>query len=156
MKKVIGIVLLFTISLAVVSSVYAEDGERGPGVGGDMRSGWQKSPHDINAPDAFMVTPERLSSYDEKTKAAWAEIEGAKLKRVSQRYLAIAAALAISIAALGGAWGQSRVAASAMEGIARNPEASSKIFTQLIISMALIESLVIYALVIAILIQGKM
>jgi F-type H+-transporting ATPase subunit c len=69
--------------------------------------------------------------------------------------LAISAALAIAIAALGGALGQGKVAATAMDGIARNPEAASKVMTPMIIALALIESLVIYALVIAFLLQGK-
>lgn len=69
--------------------------------------------------------------------------------------LGLAAALAIGIAAAGGAVGQGKVAASAMEGIARNPEATGKVQTLLIVSLALIESLVIYALVIALLLHGK-
>lgn len=68
---------------------------------------------------------------------------------------AIAAGLAIGIAAMGGALGQGKIAASAMEGIARNPEATGKVMTPMIISLALVESLVIYALVIAFLIEGK-
>jgi F-type H+-transporting ATPase subunit c len=62
----------------------------------------------------------------------------------------IAAGLAIGIAAFGGSLGQGRAAAAALEGIARNPNASGKIFTPMILGLALIESLVIYALVIAI------
>lgn len=69
--------------------------------------------------------------------------------------LAIASGLCIAIASHGGALGQGRAAAAAMEGIARNPEASTRIMTQLIISLALIESLVIYALVIAFMLEGK-
>ena len=61
----------------------------------------------------------------------------------------LAAGLAIGIAAAGGAIGQGRAAAAALEGIARNPNASGKIFTPMILGLALIESLVIYALVIA-------
>lgn len=61
----------------------------------------------------------------------------------------IAAGLAIGVAALGGALGQGRAATAALEGIARNPNASGKLFTPLILSLALIESLVIYALVVA-------
>ncbi len=69
--------------------------------------------------------------------------------------LAIGSGIAIGLAAFGGALGQGRAAAAALEGIARNPEASSKIQTPMIIALALIESLVIYALVIAFLLQGK-
>jgi F-type H+-transporting ATPase subunit c len=62
---------------------------------------------------------------------------------------ALAAALAIGIAAFGGALGQGRAASSALEGIARNPGAAGKVMTPMIIALALIESLVIYALIIA-------
>ena len=62
---------------------------------------------------------------------------------------AIAAAIAISVAALGGALGQGRTAATGLDGIARNPAASGKILVPMIIGLALIESLVIYALIIA-------
>lgn len=61
----------------------------------------------------------------------------------------IAAAVAISVAAFGGALGQGRAAAAALEGIARNPNASGKLLVPMILGLALIESLVIYALVIA-------
>lgn len=69
--------------------------------------------------------------------------------------LAIGAGAAIGIAALGGALGQGKAAAAALEGIARNPGASGKIFAPMIIGLALIESLVIYALVIAFIFVGK-
>src|SRR5688500_13784129 len=61
----------------------------------------------------------------------------------------LGAALAVSIAAFGGALGQGKTAATALEGIARNPAASDKIFTPMIIGLALIESLVLYGFVIA-------
>ena len=61
----------------------------------------------------------------------------------------VAAALAIGVAAFGGAIAQGRAAAAALEGIARNPSASGALFVPLILSLALIESLVIYALLIA-------
>jgi len=70
-------------------------------------------------------------------------------------WAAMGASLAIGISSVGGAISQGKVAAAAMEGIARNPEATGKVMTPMIISLALIESLVIYALVIAFLIQGK-
>lgn len=68
---------------------------------------------------------------------------------------ALAAAFAIAVAALGGTLGQAKVGASAMEGIARNPQAQKTMFVPMIISLALIESLVIYALVIAFQLTGK-
>ncbi len=70
--------------------------------------------------------------------------------------IAIGAGLAIGLAAFGGALGQGKTAASALDGIARNPAAQGKIFTPMIIGLALIESLVIYAFVIAYFLQAKM
>lgn len=64
-------------------------------------------------------------------------------------FKALAAGLAIGVAAFGGALGQGRAAAAALEGIARNPNASGKIFVPMILGLALIESLVIYALIIS-------
>jgi F-type H+-transporting ATPase subunit c len=61
----------------------------------------------------------------------------------------IGAGLAIGLAALGGGIGQGRAAGSALEGIARNPSASGKVFVPFILGMALIESLVLFALLIA-------
>ena len=69
--------------------------------------------------------------------------------------LALGAGLGIGIAAFGGGLGQGRAAAAALEGIARNPEAAGKVMTPMIIALALIESLVIYALVIAFLLMNK-
>lgn len=73
----------------------------------------------------------------------------------SDGMIALAAGLAIAIAAFGGATSQAKAAAAALEGIARNPNAAGKIQTPMIIALVLIESLVIYALVIAFLLQGK-
>jgi len=66
-----------------------------------------------------------------------------------------AAGAAIAIAAFAGALAQGRTASATMEGIARNPGAQPQMFMPWIVSMALIESLVIYALVIAFMILGK-
>lgn len=70
-------------------------------------------------------------------------------------FAALGAGLAIGIAVLGGGIGQGLASASALEGISRNPGASDKIFVPMIIGLALIESLVIYALLIAFLLYGK-
>jgi F-type H+-transporting ATPase subunit c len=69
--------------------------------------------------------------------------------------LPIGAALAIGLAALGGALGQGRAAASALEGISRNPQAAGKIFTPMIIALALTESLVLLAFLVANGLSGK-
>ena len=67
----------------------------------------------------------------------------------------VAAGFGIAIAAFGGALGQGKAAVAALEGISRNPSASDKLFVPMILGLALIESLVIYALVIAIILIGK-
>ena len=61
---------------------------------------------------------------------------------------AIAAGVGFAIAVFGGALGQSRIGAAACEGSARNPGAAAKIQTIMILGLALIESLVLFALVI--------
>ena len=70
--------------------------------------------------------------------------------------IALAAGFAIAIAAFGGSMGQGRAATAALDGIARNPGAADKIFTPMILGLALIESLVIYALVIAFVLMGNL
>jgi F-type H+-transporting ATPase subunit c len=70
-------------------------------------------------------------------------------------FLALAICFGLALAAFGGAIGQSRAAAAALEGIARNPGAADKVFTPMLLGLALIESLVIYAFVISLLMMGK-
>ncbi len=70
--------------------------------------------------------------------------------------IALSCGLGIAIAAFGGAIGQSRAAAAAIEGIARNPGAYQKVFTPMILGLALIESLVIYSLLISFLLVFKL
>jgi F-type H+-transporting ATPase subunit c len=69
---------------------------------------------------------------------------------------ALAAGLGLGIAAFGGALGQGKGVAAALDGIARNPGASGKIFAPMIIGLALIESLVIYAFVVSLILVGKL
>jgi len=69
--------------------------------------------------------------------------------------LGLGLAIGLPIAAFGGALGQGRAAAAALEGIARQPEAAGRIQTAMIIALALIESLVIYALLSFFLLNGK-
>ncbi len=78
---------------------------------------------------------------------AFAQVDAATKESLSTA--AIGAGLAIGLAALGGSMGQGRAAAAALEGIARNPSASSKVFTPFILGLALIESLVLMAFLIA-------
>ena len=69
--------------------------------------------------------------------------------------IAIGAAVAIAGAAIGAGLGQGRAVASAMESIGRNPNAADRIQTPMIIGIAFMEALAIYALVIAFFLQGK-
>jgi len=62
--------------------------------------------------------------------------------------LVFAAGFGIAIAAFGGSIGQGWGLKSSTEGIARNPEASGKITVTMLIGLAMIESLVIYTLVV--------
>lgn len=66
-----------------------------------------------------------------------------------------AAGFGIAIAAFGCGIGQGIGLKAAVEGIARNPEASGKITTTMLIGLAMIESLCIYALVISLMILLK-
>lgn len=70
--------------------------------------------------------------------------------------LALATGLGLPIAVLGAATGQGRAASSALEGIARQPEAAGRLQTAMIIGLALIESLVIYALLMFFLLSPKL
>jgi F-type H+-transporting ATPase subunit c len=65
-----------------------------------------------------------------------------------QKYLYIAAGFGFALAAAAGAIGQSRIASAAVEGAARNPGAAGRIQTMMILGLALIESLVLFALLI--------
>lgn len=60
----------------------------------------------------------------------------------------LAAGLTITATAIGGAMAQGKTASIALEAIGRNPSAQNKIFVPMIVALALIESLVIYALVV--------
>lgn len=85
----------------------------------------------------------------------FAQEEAAVRGEFTRLGLAIGAGIGIGIAAGFAGMGQGRATAAALIGIARNPGAASKILTPMIIGLALIESLVIYALLIAFLLQGK-
>jgi F-type H+-transporting ATPase subunit c len=73
----------------------------------------------------------------------------------SRGLIALAAGLGIGIAAVGAGLGQGRAVAAAMESIGRNPNSADRIQTPMIIGIAFIEALAIYALVIAFTLSGK-
>lgn len=64
-------------------------------------------------------------------------------------YIGIGAGLAIGLAVIGGGIGQGTAAKAAFESISRNPSAAGKLNAPFYVGMALIESLVLYALIVA-------
>ncbi len=63
----------------------------------------------------------------------------------------IGAALAVAIGSIGPALGEGRAVAAAMDAIARQPEAAGSISRTLFVGLAMIETMAIYCLVIALL-----
>ena len=59
--------------------------------------------------------------------------------------IGLGAGLGVGLAAFGAASGQGKAAAAALDGIARNPSAGGKMFVPLVLSLALMESLVIFS-----------
>jgi len=85
----------------------------------------------------------------------FAQEHGAAAGDQSRGLIALGAGLAIGIAAIGAGLGQGKAVAAAMESIGRNPNAADRIQTPMIIGIAFMEALAIYALVIAFFLQGK-
>jgi F-type H+-transporting ATPase subunit c len=80
---------------------------------------------------------------------AWAEEEGEELNPWTKSIIALAGGFGISLAAAAGVLAQAKSITTGLEGIARNPGASGKIQTPMIIGLAFQESLVLYALVVS-------
>ncbi|MHB2016266.1 MAG: ATP synthase F0 subunit C [Candidatus Xenobia bacterium] len=70
---------------------------------------------------------------------------------VAMKWIAIA--LSIGLAALGTGIGQGTAVGRAMDAIGRNPEAQGRIQQTMILGLAFIESLAIYALVVSLLLS---
>lgn len=70
--------------------------------------------------------------------------------------VALAAALAIGLAAIGPGIGQGIAAGKALEGMARQPEVAGNLRTNMILALAFMESLTIYGLVVAFILVAKM
>jgi F-type H+-transporting ATPase subunit c len=68
---------------------------------------------------------------------------------------AIGLAIMLGLGAFGATTGQGRVGASAMEGLARNPQARNSMFVPMIVVLALIESLFILTWLVANSVSGK-
>ena len=83
--------------------------------------------------------------------AAFAQVaneKGAGINDVKM-WAGAGAGFAVGLGVLGGAMGQGKAAAAALEGISRNPGAAARIQTPMILGLALIESLVLLSFVIA-------
>ncbi len=93
---------------------------------------------DVSSAEA--VSTEVVAVHEETTEA---DSTGSK---------AWAAGIAIGLAALGGALGMGNAIAKSSEAISRQPEAEGKIRTSLMLGLVFIETAIIYALIIAILI----
>ena len=85
-----------------------------------------------------------------------AEAGGSAAEYGMKGFIALAAGLGIGIAAFGGALGQGKTAAAALEGIARNPGAQNKIFIPMLLALAFVESLVIFTWIIEFFLYGKL
>ncbi len=69
--------------------------------------------------------------------------------------IAIGANIGVGIAAFGSGLGQGRIGAAAMESIGRNPNSAGQILVPMLVGLAFIEALTLYALVIAFFLQAK-
>jgi F-type H+-transporting ATPase subunit c len=87
---------------------------------------------------------------------AFAQTAGEAAGGSRDAYIAIAAGIGLGLAAFGAALGQGRMAAAALDSIGRNPGASGKIFTPMLLGLAFTEALAIYSLIVAIILSGKM
>ena len=91
-----------------------------------------------------------LPAVAEEGKAAPAAAEAAADNTLGMK--ALAAGLAVGIAAAGGAIARGLATAKSTESIARQPEAEGKIRTTLMLGLVFIETAIIYALLVVILI----
>ena len=98
------------------------------------------------------VAPASVSYAAEETTATEETEEAEAAEDNSTAGKAIAAAISIGIAAGLGALGMGLCVGKAAEGIARQPEAEGKIRTTMILGIVFIETAVLYALVVSILI----
>ena len=122
--KHIAFALIFLMMLSVLSvPVFAEQG------------------YESAAEQGYESAAEQ--GYESAAEAVQQDTSGAK---------AIAAAIAVGLAAAAGAIGMGIAIAKAVDGISRQPEAEGKIRTSLMLGLVFVETAIIYALIIAVLI----
>ena len=98
---------------------------------------------------AFAVSADTNTAADTAVSQTAETIEEADN---SAGFKAVAAGIGVGLAALGGAIGMGLAISKSAEGIARQPEAEGKIRSALMIGLVFIETAIIYALVVAILV----
>ncbi len=81
---------------------------------------------------------------------------GSILAQGDASWMAIAIAVGIGLAAMGGTLSQGRLGAAGLEGIARNPACTEKLFVPMILGLAFIESLVLFTWVLMYLMLDKL
>lgn len=101
-----------------------------------------------NAEDAPLFTA--TGSVEETAEFTEVAAEAAEADSTSAK--AIAAAITVAIAATAGAIAMGMAICKAVDGIARQPEADGKIRTSLMLGLVFVETAIIYALIVAILI----
>ena len=97
---------------------------------------------------AAMAAPAYAAAEDQMEPAA--QEEAAEENTIGLK--AIAAGIAVGVAAAGGAGGMGMATAKSAESIARQPEAEGKVRTTLMLGLVFIETAIIYALLVVILI----
>ncbi|MDA8388091.1 MAG: ATP synthase F0 subunit C [Nitrospiraceae bacterium] len=96
----------------------------------------------------LLVAPLAFAAGAAAAGAAAAHTAPASMTTAYYSLAALGCALGMGIAALGTGIGQGHAVRGACEGVARNPGIQGKIMTVLIVGLAMIESLAIYALVV--------
>ena len=84
------------------------------------------------------------------------EVRKSDENKEAKRNLGLALGLGLGIAAFGGALGQSNAIGKSVDAVARQPEAGARIQGMMIIGLALIETLVIYMLLICFMWGGRL
>ncbi len=98
---------------------------------------------------ALMLLPPAYAAAEDQMEPA-AQEEAAEENSIGLK--AIAAGIAVGVAAAGGAVGMGMATAKSAESIARQPEAEGKVRTTLMLGLVFIETAIIYALLVVILI----
>ncbi len=70
-------------------------------------------------------------------------------------FMVLVPVLVLVPAAVAAAFAMRKISSTALEGMTRQPEIAPQLFTSMLVSMALVEALVIYCLVVALMMAGK-